>query len=537
VVEEADPALGEAGEMEVGAYLLTLEDALALAVVYNRPYQNRKESLYLSALGLTLDRHQYTPLPSALVSGSYNRSTTDVETYSTTARLATAAPQVLRELGTLTGSPADLLSRYALIVEEGARAAELDRPGIEVVDERSVSGQTSVGLSWLMKGGGRFAVDLTSNFLRFLTGDPRVSATSALIATFDQPLLADRLEAREAITQAERDVLYALRDFTRFRKTFAVDVASRYYSVLQQRDSLANSYRGFLTFQQQLERIEALVEEGREPVSELGRLQQAELEERIRLTNAVRGYRQSLDDFKILLGLPVETPIVLDPSELDMLLEEGLQEWEIEPEDAIEVALVSRLDLYNNRDEVADADRKVQVAANNLKPGLGLSISGRVDSMEGNRFQELDFERARWGAGLDLDLPVNKKAERNAFRSSLINLERSQRQLDLAIDTVKLQVREDWRNLDQARQTYEISRIAVGINESRVEEQELRRELGQGTALDLVDAQNALTAQRNALTRALIDHTINRLALWRDMGILFIKEDGQWEEVLDDAYT
>jgi hypothetical protein len=30
-----------------------------------------------------------------------------------------------------------------------------------------------------------------------------------------------------------------------------------------------------------------------------------------------------------------------------------------------------------------------------------------------------------------------------------------------------------------------------------------------------------------------VGHTIARLEFWRDMGILFIKENGQWEEVTD----
>ncbi len=37
----------------------------------------------------------------------------------------------------------------------------------------------------------------------------------------------------ENLTLAERNLLYALRDFTRFRKQFSVDTAAAYYRVLQ----------------------------------------------------------------------------------------------------------------------------------------------------------------------------------------------------------------------------------------------------------------------------------------------------------------
>ena len=71
------------------------------------------------------------------------------------------------------------------------------------------------------------------------------------------------------------------------------------------------------------------------------------------------------------------------------------------------------------------------------------------------------------------------------------------------------------------------------MGKRRVREQELLAELGQGTAINLVDAQNDLTSAQNDLTSALIAHTIARLEFWRDMGILYIKEDGNWEEVKD----
>ena len=71
------------------------------------------------------------------------------------------------------------------------------------------------------------------------------------------------------------------------------------------------------------------------------------------------------------------------------------------------------------------------------------------------------------------------------------------------------------------------------LAERRVEEQELRAELGKVTGRELVDAQSALVSSRNSRTTALVDHTISRLQFWNNLGILFIKENGQWQEVND----
>jgi hypothetical protein len=64
-----------------------------------------------------------------------------------------------------------------------------------------------------------------------------------------------------------------------------------------------------------------------------------------------------------------------------------------------------------------------------------------------------------------------------------------------------------------------------------VEEQNLLAELGRAKAQDQVDAQNDLITSKNQLTQALVAHTIARLQFWNNMGILYIKDSGQWEDV------
>lgn len=533
--EEAPPFLGEAGAGEVGGHMLALEKALELAVKHNRQYQNQKESLYLQALSLTLDRHRYTPIFSGTGEAAYGRSTRDVEEYGTMARLTQEAPGLINQIGQLTGTPADLLSAYGNLVQEAGAAAGLDQTSTRIIDERDLSGGTGFGVDLLLKGGGRIAVDLTTNFLRFLTGDPRVDNSSALVGSFTQPILrgGGRKIAAERLTQAERDLLYQLREFTRFRQEFTVRICSSYYGVLQDRDVARNNWQAYQSFIKNAERQRAFAEEGRLKQAELGRVLQAELSSENNWVGSVRRYKQSLDAFKIELGLSTDAPVILDDAELRDLAERGIIHPQITPEEAVKVATTARLDLYTQRDQREDAARRVDVAANELKPGLDLVAGVSVSSLDNNRFSQFDFNRARWDVGLDTDLPLERKSERNQYRGALIEQERSIREMELAEDNVKLEVRNSWRTLDQAKRAYEIAQQTVQLNQRRVEEQELLAELGQVIAQNQVDAQNDLNESMNNLTAALVGHTIARLEFWRDMGILFIKENGQWEEVTD----
>jgi outer membrane protein TolC len=295
---------------------------------------------------------------------------------------------------------------------------------------------------------------------------------------------------------------------------------------------MRNSYLNLETSRRTAERTRALAREGRTTQSDLGRLGQQELSAESAWVNAIRTYKRALDDFKIQLGIPVETKIVLDDRELAQLT---IRQPAIDTDDAIKVALTARLDYQNLRDQDQDTARQVKLAADRLKTQLDLTASaGLASAQQSQGFPMVDPQRYHWNAGVNLDLPLERKAERNAYRSALITQERSARSVAQRRDEIELQVRESWRTLEQAKRTHEISEIGVKLAARRVEEQELLAQLGRAKAQDQVDAQNDLVNSKNQLTQALVAHTIARLQFWNNMGILYIKHNGQWKEP-DDA--
>ena len=533
-VTEDHPAFGELSTQEA-VFQITLAQALAIAVRNNRQYQSRKEAVYLEGLALTQDRRQYTPIFSGGADAAFDRRTRDATVASDFAEGLDSAGTIIAGLEAITGQPADILRAYQQVVADAGDVAGIDSTKTVINDEREVSGNTNVGVSLLLKGGGQIALNLSSAFLQFLKGDGFTESSSTLVGTFTQPLLrgAGSRIAAERLTQAERDMLYALRDYTRYRKEFVVTVCSDYYGILQARDSVINNWQALENFKRSVARERAFQQEGRRTPAELGRLEQALLSRENAWIDALRRYRERLDAFKITLGLSTDAPVVLAPSEMDTLRTEGLEHPTLSPEDAVDVAVAARLDLYTVRDQRDDAVRRVDVAANAFLPDVSLLARGSMDTPPGGNYNDLDRTRARWSFGLDADPDFDRLPERNNYRRALIDRERADRDLSLAVDNVKLDVRAAWRNLDQAKRNYEIALRGLELNERRVEEQDLLAELGRATALDQVDAQNDLTDAQNSLTAALIQHTLARLAFWRDMGILYVKPNGQWEEVTD----
>ena len=446
--------LGERKFVEADASQLTLAKALALSVERNRPYLRRKEVVYLSALDLTLTRQRFSPI------------------------LAGGGSSTFRERQLEAG------------VNNFVRTSTLTTDG-------------DVGLSSLGRAGTRIAVDLTTDFVRFFTGGLGRAGDSSLALTLSQPLMrgAGYLAASEVLTQAERSVLYSIRDFTQFRKSFAVDIADSYFRVLQAREAAKNSFMAYQAFKETVKRETAMAEANRRSKSSLGRLQQADISNNRSWISTVRNYERALDSFKIDLGIPVEERIVLDEADLSDLKV-------IDPpgslEDAIQTAMTTRLDLWNSRDSVEDGERQVRIAKQELLPTVNSVISYDLDSRPGSRGLELANRQRNVSAGLDLDLNLNQKPERNVLRATEIELQRRQRDLELAEENVRNQIRASWRDLEVARKQYDLAQRGLNVSEQRLNVEEAFMGEGQGTALDLIDAQQDLIDARNLVVSTLI---------------------------------
>jgi hypothetical protein len=174
--------------------MITLPRAVAIATAQNRDYQRQKEQLYLLALDLTGVAHDYAMQWFGTVDFTYHKErTTNIR-------------------------------------------------GGEGSQER-LTQNNSLGFNQLLADGTQVSMAVALDWARFLTGDPRESLQSVLTGTITKPLLrgAGRKIAYEQFTQAQRNVLYQIRSFNRYRKTFVVSIVSDYYRVLQNLDEVKNA--------------------------------------------------------------------------------------------------------------------------------------------------------------------------------------------------------------------------------------------------------------------------------------------------------
>ena len=282
---------------------LGLEDCLEIAAENHRDYQSRKESLYLAALDVTLERWRLGWIPDAGADGA--------------------------------------------IAGLGAEAT-------------SASGSTSVGLSRVLGSGARLVGDIgLSVFQDLLSGDGW-NATSNLSLLFTQPLMrgGGKLVTYEPLTQSERSLVYEVRSFERFRRELAVDIASRLLRLLQAENTIENEEGNYERVKEIRVRNEALAAAGRLSDFEVDQARQNELSSENRLIDVRQAYQTQLDSLKLFLGLPPDVPISIRSGELQRLVDRGLEPSTYEEQAVVATALQLRPDFLTAVDTVVDAERR-----------------------------------------------------------------------------------------------------------------------------------------------------------------------------------
>ncbi len=613
-----------------GALKLTQDKAVALALANSREYQTSLENVYLSALALSLNRFEFD-------TRWFGRNNT-----------------LFTQMG--FGGPLTVTS--------------------------TLDTTNDLGFNRNLAAGGQIMVDFANSFVWEYAGG-RSSVSGNFSASLVQPLLRNfgRKVRLESLTQAERDTLYAVRDFARFRKQFWVATAvdsGGYLSLLLLQQSVRNAEANLKSQEENyLLGLELFKGNKKSAVEGL-------LSARQQVVNTQTSLQESLDAFKLQMGLPPRVPIELDDSFLqqfvlvapelervrdeiatfgrernaelgappsaealrkndDVLLDlagkvgpvlaaadADLKRWraelarpttgaddaerreravaaykqqseELAPQRAalaalearlkqqrgavaennreaawkaltraasqlgtivgtaiaaqtqariylirlpdvevVETAAVAqakenRLDLQNRLAQVTDAWRKVTVAANQLQADLNLiaRVNLVTDPEAGHPF---DFSKdlSRYSVGVQFDSPLNRVAERNLYRASLIAYQRSRRDYMQLSDRIELQIRSDLRSLRLQRFSFEIARQSLIAAARQLENEQLLLtapnqppggNAGDATLRQL-RALDQLLSARDQLAGSFIRYEQQRVRLLLDLEELQLDERG-----------
>lgn len=321
--------------------------------------------------------------------------------------------------------------------------------------------------------------------------------TAELIFNADIPLLRGAgTVAREDLIQRRRDMIYAARDFERFRRDFLVDVAQEFLQLVVDKKGLENARRSVEALEDLEAEQLALYHEGRARRFDAALAENSTIAERDRLNISAEGFRLSVDRFKVRIGMEPEEPLEIVESTI------GLPVPEVTMRDAVLSAMAYRLDLQNVRDQVDDSRRAVSNAKNALLPNLnvGGSVSIPTDSERDRAGLRFDGEDTNLEATVTFGLPLDREIERINVRQAQILLERTARGYDRERDSIAVEVRAAVRTIDTALFSLQIQERGIEIAEQRKES--LEADQAVATARDRSEAEEALLDARDARDRA-----------------------------------
>jgi outer membrane protein TolC len=460
--------------------ILDLKGALDVAAENSRDYRAQKEALYRAALSLTSAQHnfaiRYGDAASSEVSENHggNRPTTQTQSFT------------------------------------NSLSASVNTPS-----------------------GARVVASFATNFLESLiSGDTALSGPQSILRlTVTQPLLAGFGEriVREPLTQAERDVVYAMRNFERFRSGFSIRIVQDYYRILSTMEDLTSTKTNYEGLQNDRVRLVDLVKSGRNRAEDLDQARQSELSAENDVITTTARLEAALDNFKITLGLPTTTKLSLDPKEFDQLAKVSLANMVLLENSLVAYALVHRVDIQNTIDAVADAARLILVAEDTLGTLLDFTSAINVPNEASGKPFKIDWDKVSWSAGFDLNLALERLHERNAYRRALIAFDAAVRAREEAEDQLRADIRDTMRTLRSLEKSFVIGQASVVNAKRRVDRTEMFVLAGgreRTETRDVLEAKEALIRSQLSLTDVLVDFAVAKLQLLQDLDALPLEPKG-----------
>ena len=513
-----DPSIaiwrGGTNMLEIG-----LVDAVRIAAFNSMEYKAKKESLYQTALAMDLADDEFRTIFAGTLSSNM---------------------EIYRDENEMRA-----LEDHAVTHDERAK----------------------LGFNRKFRNGARLTGSIMANLAGMLTGDQRTAWGSSADLSISVPLLrgAGTLVNTEALTQAERSFIYAVRDFEQYKRTFICQIESSYLALVLAKRQRQNQDEAFRRVLRSTLRSYRMAQASRMSQSQFEQAHQSELSSKANWIAACQSYESTKDAFKMTLGLPPDARI--EPRESDLAeLEKYVSRYaqlELEPyrddgeksklappdsvdggdlkrrtDVALAIAFSNRLDFISCRDRLEDAQRHLLIAEDSLRAEvtLGAAATGFADTVgpksrrEGVEHGALHPKDWRLTPVLTVDLPIERRKERNDYRNALIAVEAAVRAYQSEEDALKSTVRGDMRSMSRTKDDLQIQFVAMNLAERRVRNQEILLQAGRADMTVMLEAQDSLVSAKNSLYGAMISYKNQELALQRDLGLLDVSVGGTWKE-------
>jgi outer membrane protein TolC len=352
----------------------------------------------------------------------------------------------------------------------------------------------------------RFSYDYSLTESAFATNPLSKTYTNNLYLQFTQPIFTYNRTRMETET-LELEYESSLLRYLIMRLALERNVAEQFYAVYSNQMSLEIAKEELNSNQESYNIIKNKVEGGLLALEELYQAEVNLATSNSGVFNAELTLQNSLDQFKVLVGLPLDTTLMI-------AAEIMADTVPVNQELAISHALANRMELREREIDIENANfGLIQAKATNEFAG-SITASFGVQAYDEVFAQMFNRPTNTPAIGISFDIPIFDWGERKSeIKAAEASLKTSQLQYQVEQTDIEVNIRSVVRSLKNLenqiqiqQKTVENATLAYDINLERYRNGDL-------TSLDLGIYQNQLSEAKMTLTNAIINYKIELLNL------------------------
>lgn len=310
---------------------------------------------------------------------------------------------------------------------------------------------------------------------------------------------------------------------------------SAYWDHLEARENLRVQEAALNLRDASLKRARRELELGAIPELDIFQPQADFAQAEVSLTQARFRLARTEDVLRQQMGIDLDPNLRTLPIEIADAVAAPTPASSVDKEQYVQIALKSRPDLLQQRQQIVGSDLSIQQSANLLKPNLALTM--QYSSQERGGFQTLNgvvnniglwsvlgntfaFNFPTYGFGLQLQLPLRNRSAVSSYSDAMVQKKSTMLQIRNLEQTVRLDVLNSLNNLESSRESVRLASIARDFAQKRLEAEQKKYDLGTITLFFLQSAQTDLITANQRLVTEQINYHRNRLQMLRLTGTL-----------------
>jgi outer membrane protein len=248
----------------------------------------------------------------------------------------------------------------------------------------------------------------------------------------------------------------------------------------------------------------------------------AELQLRNALDNFVTARESlgdSLDDLRVLLSFSVDQQLEVDAPLVYNLMK-------IDENEAVSIALSSRVELEQALDNFEESQRRSRIAKHRTLPSLDLVFGYSQVGVNENLLNNFGLDDHVWNVNLVTSTDFARTAEKAVYEQSLLGIRSASRSLELQQDDIARQVKHNFRNLRRAEKRISIQEGQIADSKAQMRLAKVKFDHGLGNNFDLVEAESELRQAETKLLSAVVEYIVGSYRMRQSLGTLMQESGG-----------